>query len=189
MTDLSETLARVLSEPRFDAPVETWWDRFLQRLFAEAIRLLGTLIEAVGGPGTAAVIALAIVATVTFIVVSRLAGRRAAVVDHRLELSRLLEYGADPATYLAEAQVASRRGEHASAIRLRFVGGVLEMGRQGRIRYEPGLTTEGITAQVDLPAFETLAQQFDAIAYGGVSADAMDDQRSQEVWATLRVRA
>lgn len=183
--DLTETLERVLSEPRFDAPVESWWDRFVSRALSEALRLLAAVVEAVGGPVVAAFLALGLVAALTLFVTVRVAGRRASVVEARIALDRLIEVGADPAAYLRDAAEASARGDHSTAIRLRFVGEVLELGRRGRIRYEPGLTTSGIARQLNDPAFDALAEQFDAIAYGGFPAGDRDDARSRARWDEL----
>lgn len=184
--DLTEILERVLAEPRFAAPSESWWDRFWARVLAEVVGLIGRIIEAVGGPVVAAFIALAIVGAVALFVAYRLAGRRASVLDERITLERLLRSGVDPDRYLHDAEEASRRGDHTTAVRLRFLGGVLEMARTGRIRFEPGLTTEGIAQQLDDPTFDTLATQFDAIAYGNRTADAEEDERSHRSWTQLR---
>ena len=184
--DLTETLERVLEEPRFDAPAESWWDRFLERALSELARLLDAVIDAVGGPIVAAFLALGIVGLLAAFVAFRLAGRRAAVLEDRLVLERLLEEGADPGEFLRAADAASREGDHARAIRLRFVGGVLDMARRGRIRYEAGLTTDGIARQVADPDFHTLAAQFDAVAYGGAEPGAAGDARSRQGWDAIR---
>ena len=184
--DLTDTLERVLAEPRFDAPAESWWDRFLERALSEIARLFAAVIDAVGGPITAAFIALGIVGVLSAFVAFRLAGRRAAVLEDRLILERLLEEAADPGVFLRDADTASRDGDHSRAIRLRFVGGVLDMAKRGRIRYEPGLTTDGIASQVADPAFDVLAAQFDAVAYGGVEPGADGDARSRQGWDTMR---
>ena len=187
--DLSETLDGVLSEPRFQAPVESWWDQFLARLVSEIARLIGAVIEAVGGPVIAAMIALTLVGLVVLFVTFRLAGRRASEVEARESLARLVERGADPDDFLRRAEAASRSGSHAEAVRYRFIGGVLDMARHGRIRYAPGLTTEGIAQQIDDPEFRTLANQFDAVVYGAKQATADDDTESGQIWDRLRSRA
>jgi hypothetical protein len=184
--DLTETLERVLSEPRFNAPVESWWDRFWGRVITEAVRLLAVVIDAVGGPVIAAFLSLGLVGAVTLLVAVRIAGRRASVVEDRVALERLLEIGADPVAYIHRSEEASARGDHALAIRLRFVGEVLELGRRGRIRFEPGLTTAGIADQVDDPKFHELAEQFDAIAYGNASASQADDEKSKSHWTEMK---
>lgn len=184
--DLTETLERVLAEPRFAVPSESWWDRLLQRGLAELARLFAWVIEAVGGPIVAAFLALGLVGAVTLFVTVRLAGRRSAVLEERLVLERLLESGVDPESFLTDSEVASRSGDHSRAIRLRYIGGVLDLGRRGRIRYEPGLTTAGIAAQVDDEAFDDLSQQFDAVAYGAAEVGAEDDAWSREAWARMR---
>jgi hypothetical protein len=184
--DLTDVLERVLAEPRFQTPTESWWDRFWARVVAEAARLVAAVIEAVGGPVVAAFLALGIVGAITLLVAFRLAGRRAAVVEDRLALGRLLEVGADPASYLREAEEATRAGDHSRAIRLRFVGEVLDWGRRGRIRYSPGLTTAAIAEQVDDAEFQLLADQFDRIAYGGAAAGAEENADSRRRWAALK---
>ncbi len=184
--DLTEILERVLAEPRFNAPVESWWDRFWERVISEAVRLLAAVIEAVGGPVVAAFLALGLVGAVTLFIAVRIAGRRASVVEDRIALERLLEIGADPVTFMRRSQEASARGEYALAIRLRFVGEVLELGRRGRLRFEPGLTTAGIADQLDEPKFNELAEQFDAIAYGNASASEADNELSKLHWAEMK---
>ena len=185
-SNLRDILEAVLAEPRFEAPRESFWDRLVSRVLAEIGRIIAAAIDAVGGPLVAALIALTIVAVVVVAVSIRLAGRRAATISERLELVRLLETGADPAEFLRRAAQASEAGDHATAIRLRFVGGVLDLGRRGRIDYAPGLTTGGIVDQVADPDFSRLADQFDAIAYGGHPASASDDRWSIEMWDSLR---
>ena len=187
--DLSETLQRVLAEPRFQTPAESWWDRFLARLLSEAARLFAALIDAIGGPAVAAVIALLLVGVIVLFVAFRLAGRRASDIEARQTLARMIERGVDPDEMLRQAAAASRNGDHRNAVRYRFVGGVLDIARRGRIRYEPGLTTEGIARQVDDPTFDDLASQFDAIVYGGREASATDDEASQRMWDQLRSRS
>ena len=186
LLDLSETLDQVLSEPRFAAPRESWWDRLLARVVAELVRLIGALIDAVGGPLIAALLALGILAAITILVAARLAGRRAALIEDRLELARLVRLGIDPEEYLRNAEQASAEGRFAQAIRLRFIGGVLRLARDGRIRYEPGLTTGAIAEQVDRPLFARLAAEFDAIAYGGADAGPEEDSASRRDWESLR---
>ena len=175
-----------MSEPRFNVPVESWWDRFWERSISEAVRLLAVVIEAVGGPVVAAFLALGLVGAVTLFIAVRIAGRRASVVEDRIALERLLETGADPVPYLLRSEEASIRGDYALSIRLRFVGEVLELGRRGRIRFEPGLTTAGVADQIDDPRFHELAEQFDAIAYGKAPANRADNERSKLHWAEMR---
>ena len=184
--DLSETLQRVLDEPRFDAPPESWWDRFLERALSEIARLFAAVIDAVGGPIVAAFLALAIVGVISAFVAFRLAGRRGTVLEDRLALERLLQEGADPDDFLRDAEAASSDGDHARAVRLRFVGGVLDMARRGRIRYESGLTTDGIARQVADPEFDALAAQFDTVAYGDVDPGTEGDARSRRGWDAIR---
>lgn len=184
--DLSETLAEVLAEPRFDSPSESWWDRFVERGLAEVARLFGALIEAVGGPVVAAFLALGVVGALALVVAVRLAGRRASVVEERIALDRLLETGADPDAFLEGAEEASRRGEYAKAVRLRFVGGVLDLGRRGIVQYEPGLTNAGIADQMGDETFDRLAEQFDAVAYGNADAGQAADTQSRDDWRHLR---
>lgn len=184
--DLTDTLEAVLSESRFDSPTESWWDRFLERALAEIARLFAAVIEAIGGPVVAAFVALGIVGAVALFVAVRLAGRRASILEDRLVLERLVQTGTDPGPFLEGAEDASRSGDHSTAIRLRFIGGVLDLALRGRIHYEPGLTTLGIAHQMDDEAFDALADQFDAIAYGGDTADRDDDARSKRTWHEIR---
>lgn len=189
-SDLSETLTRVLSEPRFaEAPPEGWWERMLERILTVGGRIVGAIVEALGGPRTAAIVALGLLAAVTLLVVGRLARRRATEIDERLGLARLIESGADPDFYLEEAEAASRRGDHGRAIRLRFVGEVLRMAVSDRIRYSPGLTTEGIALQIGDPVFDRLAEQFDAVAYGNAAVGLDDDKRSRSWWEEVKALA
>lgn len=184
--ELRRLLDQVLSEPRFEAPQEGLWDRIVARALATLARWITIAIEAVGGPVIAGLIALVVVAAIVLFVAVRLAGRRAATITERIELARLLEVGADPDEFLRRAKDASAAGDHAEAIRMRFIGGVLDLGRRGRIAYAPGLTTGGIVEQVGDPDFAQLAEQFDGIAYGAHPAGADDDAWSSEQWQRMR---
>jgi hypothetical protein len=54
----------------------------------------------------------------------------------------------DPDAFLRDAESRISEGHHARAVRLRFVGGVLDMARARPHPYESGLTTDGIARQV-----------------------------------------
>ncbi len=111
-----------------------------------------------------------------------LVGRRSA---RSLERSRPLGVdgeGLDPDELERRAVAAERAGDMATAVRLRFVAGVLRLDRAGVISYRSSLTTGQLRSSVRSQSFAGLAAAFDEIAYGGRPAEPSDVETATAGW-------
>lgn len=90
--------------------------------------------------------------------------------------------GADPASLERLAQAAEARGAFDEAVRLRFRAGLLSLGERSAIDYRPSLLTGEVARQLHDREFDSLAGDFDRIAYGGASADEDDARAAREGW-------
>jgi hypothetical protein len=164
------------------------------------LRTLGRWIRPVAGPlGRAwARVAgsvggqLALVAAVFAIAIAVstvLVGRRSA---RSLQRSRPLGVdgeGLDPDELERRATAAERAGDLATAVRLRFVAGVLRLDRAGVISYRSSLTTGQLRSSVRSPSFADLAAAFDEIAYGGRPARPADVETATAGWPRVLTEA
>ncbi len=97
---------------------------------------------------------------------------------------RLLEAGpeVDPATLDAAANRAVTAGDHELALRLRFKAGLIRLERAGRIAPSLGRTNGDVRRQLSSESFESLADRFDEVIYGGEPATEADDERTRTGW-------
>lgn len=97
---------------------------------------------------------------------------------------RLLEAGpdVDPASLDAAANRAVIGGDHELALRLRFKAGLIRLERAGRIAPSLGRTNGDVRRQLSSESFESLADRFDEVIYGGESATEADDERTRTGW-------
>ena len=97
---------------------------------------------------------------------------------------RLLEAGpeVDPATLDAAANRAVTAGDHELALRLRFKAGLIRLERAGRIAPSLGRTNGDVRRQLSSESFESLADRFDEVIYGGEPATEADDERTRTEW-------
>lgn len=183
--------AAILHEPRFhgasvprplhsvlhdigtvlDAPV-----RLISGLAAD----IGTVLP--GGEVTGWVVLAALLALVGALGARRysrsaLAGERASAAGAREEITAV---GLERAAAQAEAD-----GRYADAVRLRFQAGLRRLAHEGVVGSELFTPTREIARAVDSTAFDDLADQFDAIAYGSAPARAADAQDARAGWRTV----
>ena len=90
--------------------------------------------------------------------------------------------GLDPDALERDAERAEAAGDLNLAIRLRFRAGLLRLDRAGAIRYRPSLTSSQVAYTLRSRDFEELAARFDAVAYGGRTADADDVSDARDRW-------
>jgi len=178
--------ATVLRGRRFNPP-------HVPRPFAGVLRALGRalrpLVRPFGwlwdtlAPTLGAQIAVVAAAFLIAAVVSvRLLGRRSARALHRARPLGPDAAGLDPDELERRAADAERAGDLATAVRLRFVAGVLRLDRAGAISYRSSLTTGQLRSAVASPSFADLAAAFDEIAYGGRPAQPSDVERATTAW-------
>jgi hypothetical protein len=117
----------------------------------------------------------------------------AAVLAARRRLRRLSPSGPElpaagrpsgerPQALEREADAAEARGAFAEAIRLRFRAGLLTLGRRDAIDYRASLRTAEVSRTLRSPEFDSLAQTFERVAYGGSQADAREASETRERW-------
>ena len=91
----------------------------------------------------------------------------------------------DPHALERAAERAERDGDWELAVRLRFRAGLLRLDRRHVIEYRPSLTTGEVARVVSSPAFEEVGERFDAIAYGGRTAEREDAEHARRGWAEV----
>lgn len=193
--DVVERVRSILSDPKYVTDEPTFLERllgplydWLQKMIAIVwelgtrvvswfVRLLATNAMTVIGP----ILVLVVAAAATWM----LARRRARDIERRATIERILEIGTDPEELEARAVEADDAGDHAEAIRLRFVAGLLRLDADGRIDFYPGLSNGAISERLDDPVFDGLAGQFDQVVYGKRSASRADSRSAADRWASL----
>ncbi len=81
-----------------------------------------------------------------------------------------------------EAERAERAGDLDRAVRLRFRAGLLELDSRELIELRPALTNRELLREVPSPTLEGLVDGFEAVAYGGRSAEEDDVRSAREGW-------
>jgi hypothetical protein len=107
--------------------------------------------------------------------------RRRAVVIERARRAAL-PAADDPRALERDAERAERAGEWERAVRLRFRAGLLRLDRRRVLAYRPSLTTGEVARAVGSPAFAEIGARFDAIAYGGRTAQRDDAEAARRGW-------
>ncbi len=93
--------------------------------------------------------------------------------------------GEDPSALEQEAQAAEARGAFEHAVRLRFRAGLLRLGSRAAIEYRPSLLTAEVASRLHSPQFDSLAESFERIAYGGAGARSDDADAAREGWRSV----
>ncbi len=89
----------------------------------------------------------------------------------------------DPAELERRAADAERRGDHDLGVRLRFRAGLVRLDRDASaFRYHAGLGTREVRRALRDERFDSLADTFDAVAYGNRDADDDDSRTARAEW-------
>jgi hypothetical protein len=88
-----------------------------------------------------------------------------------------------------EADRAERRGDLDEALRLRFRAGLVELDGRELIELRPALTNHELLRAVPSPTLAALVEGFEAVAYGGRSADADDLRSARDGWPRVAEEA
>lgn len=91
----------------------------------------------------------------------------------------------DPVALERAAEAAERRGQTAEALRLRFRAGLLRLHSNGAIRLRPSMPTGEVARSLRSPAFDRLAADFDAVAYGGRRPEESDLEATRRRWSEV----
>ena len=88
----------------------------------------------------------------------------------------------DPRALDKEAEEAERRGDLATALRLRFRAGLLRLGRARVLPLRPSLRTREARRALRNPRFDRLADDFDEVVYGGRNPVPDDVATARSEW-------
>ena len=131
---------------------------------------------------------LALVVALALAVVAALVARsfgRASVIERE----RANGEGAEPSPRARdlerEAAAAERRGDYATAVRLRFQAGLLSLHALGAISLRPSLTAAGAARESGSELVGGLARSYERIAFGGREAGAGEAEEQRHGWGTV----
>jgi hypothetical protein len=176
---------QILSERRFHGShlprpfhgVLSWLARHLHFV----ARFWDWLAGWVGGGGVLWTIVGVIVVALAAFVALRLARRRTgyevAASERRGQVG-----DEDPRALEREAEDAERRGELATALRLRFRAGLLRLGRARVLPLRSSLRTRDARRTLRNPRFDRLADDFDEVVYGGRTPVPDDVATARSEW-------
>lgn len=196
VTDVLDRIQRILSDPAYAEDRKSLLERVLGPLYGWLQKMLAWVIDKVIEMGLRlfgllATDFLSVAGPILVVVVAGLgiwvlARRRAREIERRATIERILDLGTDPAELEAKAVIADEEGNHAEAIRLRFVAGLLRLDEEGAIDFYPGLSNGSIAEQLADQTFDRLAAQFDGVVYGRRPTDREASRRAADDWARLQ---
>lgn len=183
--DVGDVARSVLEQSKYEVGGESAWDRLGSLLLAWFDQFIEWLTSALGGPTNTAIIFLAVVSVVGFAAFRFFARRRSSAIERELTLERLIADGGDPDTLERQADDAAARGQFETAVRLRFLAGLLRLDLSGRITFRPGLTTSEIADTVDDRRFDRLVDDFNDVVYGGRDATSVHHRDAITGWSQV----
>ncbi len=92
---------------------------------------------------------------------------------------------ADPDELDAAADAAARAGDYSSAVRLRYLAGLIRLDHAAVIDLRPWNTSAALARRIGSPRFDRIAETFDAVAYGGAPATDETDSSARREWPAL----
>ncbi|HVW33506.1 MAG TPA: DUF4129 domain-containing protein [Acidimicrobiia bacterium] len=146
-------------------------------------RAIGDRLPAVGSVPWLLLAAMVIAAAA--VITIRLSAGRARRSAERRHPAGSGGGGLDPDELERLAAEAERGGDLEAALRLRFRAGLGRLAATGVVRLRPGLTNAAVSRTLRSPGFDTLAGDFDEVAYGGRSATESDVIRARTTWPTV----
>ena len=181
----------ILAEGRFHQPpvpdplhgVLEWVGHAITNPFGS----IGDLITRLGKDfpgGVAGVWALG--AVILLIAVGLLAMRRARTqLGVALELAGGASHRETPAELERQAARAERGERWDEAVRLRFRAGILRLGERLELTTTDTIPNHMIARRLQSRRFDSLAERFDEVAYGGGTATAEDAEQQRKEWPEL----
>jgi hypothetical protein len=184
----------ILGEDRFHSPpvpnplhgALVWVGRAL----SDPFNALGRLVTRIGAsvPGGVAG-AWAIGALVLIVAVALVARRRARNKLGAESQPARQARRAGPAELERDAVLAEAAARWEEAVRLRFRAGILRLGESLELASTDTTPNQVIGQIVHSARFDSLAERFDEVAYGGHQATAADADRQRREWSQLLVDA
>ena len=129
----------------------------------------------------------ALFAILVWVVARRWSRAQVSRADRRAQA--VLERSVDAAQLEREADLAERRGDLETAMRLRFRAGLLKLDELDVIEFRPSMTSYEVARLLRSPEFDALAQTFDEVVYGGRAPTTDDVQTSKAGWARVLERS
>ena len=171
-----EGVVRWISD-RLDGIVNAIGD-FLRGLFQPLFRILP------GDLGTVLGFALCIgiAALVIWLVSRNLVRNPKRAADHPSQGAQATD---DPNELEAAAQRAERDEQFDLAIRYRYRAGLIRLDRAGVIELQPWNTAALLTRRVASPRFDRITDTFEAVTYGGRTANGSQANTVRAEWSTL----
>ncbi len=185
---LAQRRFRTRRTPRPFASVFKWIARQLGILG----RWIGRLLDAIlpGGSGAASVIG--VIAAIALLVAIVILLNRANI-RKRVKNNVATTTNVNIDELLAAAEAASKRGDFAEAVRLRFKAGLASFERNRVVTMPTNRTNRDVGAQLRTSTstgvdthFQPLATDFDEIRYGNRVAQQHDDHLSRESWQRIQ---
>jgi hypothetical protein len=140
-----------------------------------------------GGSDALWAVAGAAVAAVAALVALRLARRRSGgPVRARAERGAA---AAGPGALERLADEAEQRGDHETALRLRFRAGLLRLDRLRVLPFRESLTSGEVARRLRSPEFDRLARSFDEVVYGRRPPRREDAEEAREGWRRVLAEA
>lgn len=130
----------------------------------------------------------AAVAVAAALVALRL-GRRRTGGPERLRAARIEGAAAGPDELERSADEAEQRGDHETALRLRFRAGLLRLDRLRVVPFRESLTSGEVARRLRSPEFDRLARSFDEVVYGRRPPSREDAQEAREGWRSVLAKA
>lgn len=171
----------------------------LERAFDAVGDLVGRLLEAVAGGGSAGVVAVVMIVAATAIVawaVVRLVRSTTFRSDRAAVLTSADDVGRSPRAWLDDADGHERAGEWRDAVRCRYRALVAELAGRGLVEEIPGRTSGeyvrvvGANLPAGAPSFRDASRAFDRVWYGRRPAGPADAAAVRAAMAdVLRVAA
>jgi hypothetical protein len=150
--------------------LEGWWDAVAKRLPGQD----ATLWTIVG----------ALVVSVAVFTALRLGRRRRRAVG--ADAPQLFDRPRDrPSDLEKRARQAESEGDLETAIRLRFLAGLLRLDAAGAIEWRSSITTGDVRRKVASPAFASVAGSFERVAYGRRAPTQADAELSRDGWTRV----
>lgn len=172
---LAERRFRETDLPRPFAGLLDWIGERLRPIGDAVARLAALVPSAVLWPVVGAAVAV-----VAAFVALRL-GRRRAGGPERLRAERA-EAAAGPADLERLADEAERRGDHGTAVRLRFRAGLLRLDRLRVVPFRESLTSGEVARRLRSPEFDRVSRSFDEVVYGRRPPGREDAEEAREGW-------
>jgi Domain of unknown function (DUF4129) len=140
-----------------------------------------------GGSDTLWAVVGAAVAAVAAVAALQLARRRSGG-PARAHAERVAA-AAGPGELERLADEAEERGDHESAVRLRFRAGLLRLDRLHVVPFRESLTSGEVARRLGSPEFDRLSRSFDEVVYGRRPPRPEDAEEAREGWRRVLAEA